>query len=173
MRTVWIIALASVGVVACGKDSGGDKGGRGGGKAEKVAPPFTITIEKVEHHEQLAPNKTYEEQGLGKKPAEGNVFSCVFYKIENTASEEKLVSVVHLVDAADTRTPPSTAAAGSLPSEWKHERISGKLAPGASASQINCYEVAKPGAAAPMKLLVEDTGWGPKNPPWELVTPLP
>lgn len=172
MRTTLFIALASVGFLACGKDGGGDKGG-GGGKTEKVPPPFAITVEKVSHHEQLAPNKTYEEQGLGKKPADGKVFSCVFYKIENKAKEEKLVSVVHLVDAAGTRTTPSTAAAGSLPSEWKHELISGKLAPGASASQISCYEVAKPGAAAPMKLLLEDTGWGKKNPPWELTVPLP
>jgi hypothetical protein len=165
-----IVWIAVVALVACGKDKGGD----GGGETRKVAPPFTLTVEKVEHADQLAPNKTYADQGLAKKPADGKVFTCVFYKLTNTSKDKQLVSLVFLVDAAGARTQPSIEAAGSLPDEWKQDALpTGDLAAGASASKINCYELPKPGTTTGMKLLIEDTGWGAKHPPWELTAPLP
>jgi hypothetical protein len=167
MRTSFLLVFVSIALIACGKDG---VAGEAAAAKQKQDPPFAVTVTKVEHAETLAPNKTYAEQGLGAKAADGKTFACVFYRI--TASKDTLVPVAWLVDGAGKRTQPSSTAAGKRPTEWQHDVIHGKLTAGQAANQISCFELAKPGAAG-MKLLFEDTGWGPKNPPWELAIALP
>ncbi|MDQ3367296.1 MAG: hypothetical protein M3680_17880 [Myxococcota bacterium] len=172
MRNSHFFAVLAVGVLACGTDDGSGRGDGAKGKSGKqVPPPIAVTVTKLEHSELLAPNQTYADQSLGAKPADGKIFSCVFYKVVNTSAKELRVPMPVVVDDAGARTQLDITATSRIPSEWPQDATRDKLAPGKAASRIDCFELPKPGAAG-MKLLFEDTGWGPKNPPWELVTTL-
>lgn len=159
--------------LACSNDPPGGAADKGAAdKGGERPAPFTVEVRKVERKTMVAPNKTYEENGLGKKPAAGKVFLCVQYTVRNTGSEAESIPSPRLVDGAGAEVEVSVAAAGSYqPEDWKAEIVSGKLDAGKDNKRADCFEVAE-GAASGAKLLLADSGWG-KQKGYKLSVDLP
>lgn len=165
---------------ACGKkgedqESGGEAAGESAGpgeaaKPEQGTPPFSVTVRKVERLEQVAPNQTHLEQGLGAKAPEGKVFYCVQYELKNTSQETSSTPPAVLV-IGEARYEVSMSAAGKyLPEDWK-DTVHGKLEPRQSSQESSCFEVEKEAADKPGRLTFTKDSWG-KNPGWTLEAPV-
>ena len=161
-RCLLLVALA-----ACGS-----KENDGGGKTKERPAPWDVKINKVEQLDSVAPNKTYEEQGLGAKAPDGQTFVCVQFTVTNKNDKPEGLTTPELVDAKGTRHKVSMKAAGKYtPEDWKSDSVPPKADPGTSFKQHPCFEVPKD-ATTGMKLEYVDTGWGPKFPPWKTSVPL-
>jgi len=154
-------------IASCSKKS--DSGG-GGAKEERPAP-VEIKIHKVEKLELVAPNQTYIDQGLAKKPAAGKIFVCVQYEATSKSDKPETLPPPNLTDGKGAKIDVSSNAAGGyLPADWERDPL-GKLEPGKTIKRADCFEVATD-ATTGMSLGYVDTGWGPKFKPWHLSVPL-
>lgn len=169
IRHALVVALA----LAAGCDSKKSGGGGGGGGAKEERPaPFEVKVNKVEQLELVAPNKTYVEQGLGKKPPAGKIFVCVQSAVTNKSDQPETLPGPNLVDGKGTKVEVSMTAAGSyLPEDWKADMTPAKVDPGTTLKRNDCFEVATD-ATTGMSLSFVDTGWGPKFKPWHTTVTL-
>ncbi|MBV1857842.1 MAG: hypothetical protein KUG77_05470 [Nannocystaceae bacterium] len=147
-----------------------------------IDAPFEVKINKVEVLDEVAPNKTYLENGLGKKAGPGKTFVCVQYEVTNTGGAKSReagaegrmkvnVSALPLpkvVDPGGVETDVSTEAAGSYqPADW--ETKTGDVEPGKSAKKADCFAVAKDKTDGLKFRLSGDV----EQQPWTLEVPLP
>ncbi|MBA3547110.1 MAG: hypothetical protein H0T76_11550 [Nannocystis sp.] len=171
-RQVLLALLVSPLTLACSKGppgEGSDAAEKGGDRPA----PFSVEVRKVERKTMVAPNKTYEENGLGKKPAAGKVFLCVQYTVTSIGKEPESLPSPTVTDGKGAEVTVSVAAAGNYqPEDWKAEIGGGKVEPGKALKQAQCFEVAE-GATSGAKFTLADTGWGPKHKAWKLTVDLP
>ena len=165
-QVVFVLACALAPVAAC--DSKKDGAGSSGGAKEERPAPFEVKVNKVEQLEMVAPNKTYVEQGLGKKAPDGKVFVCVQYAVTNKSDKPESIPAPELTDGKGAKTKVSMTAAGSyMPEDWKTDLGGPKIEPAQSNKRADCFEVPTD-ATTGMSLGFVDTGWGPKFKPWHL-----
>lgn len=178
LMTVIALSLALSGCSSKGDEGGAGKAGgetkaavAGGAAAEVAKAPFALTLHKVETKDSVAPNKTYEEQGLGAKAGEGKTFLCVQYEAKNVGEEPTFLPSPKLVGKDGAEVEVSLEAAGKyLPEDWK-DRKSGKLAPGDVSQESPCFVVGKDAVTGDHKLVLSKDSWG-KNPGWKAELPL-
>jgi hypothetical protein len=166
IRHTLVVALALT--AACDSKKSG-----GGNTAKEERPaPFEIKVNKVERLEVVAPNKTYLEQGLGKKPPAGKIFVCVQSTVTSKSDQPESLPGPILVDGKGTKVEVSMTAAGSyLPEDWPADTKPAKIDPGASLKRNDCFEVTTD-ATTGMAVSYVDTGWGPKFKPWRTTVTL-
>jgi len=158
IRHLLAVALA---LTAC------DSKKRGGGGAKEERPAaFEIKVNKIEKLEMVAPNQTYVDQGLGKKPPAGKIFVCVQSTVTNKSDKPETLPAPTVTDGKGAKVELSMTAAGSyMPEDWKADGMIPKHEPGTSVKRADCFEVATD-ATTGMTLNLVDTGWGPKFKPW-------
>jgi hypothetical protein len=159
-----------------GCDKGEPDNKEGAAEAEgSQEPPFEVKVAKVEVLDEVAPNQTYLDNGLGKKAGEGKTFVCVQYEVTNKGGAEareagaegrmkvkvSALPPAKVVDPDGTETQVSVAAAGSYqPADWKTDR--GDVEPGKTAKKADCFEVAK-GKTNALELVFDGRSWSTKT----------
>jgi hypothetical protein len=156
-----VLALAAL--AGCSKSD--SKSGGGDGKSRSA--PFAVDIHEVETLKSVAPNETWEKQGLGSKAGDGETFVCIQYTATNNGDKPEGFPLAELVDTKGTAHQPDTKAAGNYqPADWVPDRGVIKVEPKTAIKKAGCFLIAEANAST-LKMQFVDTGWG-KNLGWRL-----